>query len=368
MLTKITRKVRQMATSYPIQRAAEIPSTFACGAGDVGVAAILSSKAPPGRVVAHGITAVQITAGHCILSAMQDSSEAGDPKWWGCERAPLPRFPLAASLPPVQLRVRGPDASHTLAQLKRLLSPKGGPHPVLDAPRAILDRKLTDPTATTTHVEYAVDIALERSDSRLKTQEADIPLSNKPLVRLSDRPLSHASPLQSVTVLALTPEAVIVDCILSLHRLANIDIGAILFTAKQAELVLKHGFEMDSSKRTKSFVFTVKTYFKEVTIPNEVFTHTDLRTEGVEAAAKYEYGLLQTAERYYKPESVRPLAGEKPDVVLGSLRKSYSSLVYGLDLRLRQLHYPNEFALAKSAFDPAHRSSACPPVILPSRF
>ncbi|PRQ74311.1 hypothetical protein AAT19DRAFT_14664 [Rhodotorula toruloides] len=274
---------------------------------------------------------------------------------------------LSQSLP-VQLRVRGPDASHTLAQLKRLLSPKGGPHPVLDAPRAILDRKLTDPTATTTHVEYAVDIALERSDSRLKTQEADIPLSNKPLVRLSDRPLSHASPLQSVTVLALTPEAVIVDCILSLHRLANIDIGAILFTAKQAELVLKHGFEMDSSKRTKSFVFTVKTYFKEVTIPNEVFTHTDLRTEGVEAAAKYEYGLLQTAERYYKPESVRPLAGEKPDVVLGSLRKSYSSLVYGLDLRLRQLHYPNEFALAKSAFDPAHRSSACPPVILPSRF
>ncbi|KAK4336343.1 hypothetical protein RTBOTA2_005141 [Rhodotorula toruloides] len=333
MLTKITRKVRQMATSYPIQRAAEIPSTFACGAGDVGVAAILSSKAPPGRVVAHGITAVQITAGHCILSAMQDSSEAGDPK---CHC----RFNFAY----------------------------GGPHPVLDAPRAILDRKLTDPTATTTHVEYAVDIALERSDSRLKTQEADIPLSNKPLVRLSDRPLSHASPLQSVTVLALTPEAVIVDCILSLHRLANIDIGAILFTAKQAELVLKHGFEMDSSKRTKSFVFTVKTYFKEVTIPNEVFTHTDLRTEGVEAAAKYEYGLLQTAERYYKPESVRPLAGEKPDVVLGSLRKSYSSLVYGLDLRLRQLHYPNEFALAKSAFDPAHRSSACPPVILPSRF
>lgn len=92
-----------MATSYPIQRAAEIPSTFACGAGDVGVAAILSSKAPPGQVVAHGairrflprtmplspffcpvagITAVQITAGHCIFLAMQDSSEAGDPKWW----------------------------------------------------------------------------------------------------------------------------------------------------------------------------------------------------------------------------------------------------------------------------------------------
>ncbi|BGP34128.1 hypothetical protein JCM10296v2_005943 [Rhodotorula toruloides] len=370
MLTKITRKVRQMATSYPIQRAAEIPSTFACGAGDVGVAAILSSKAPPGQVVAHGITAVQVTAGHCILLAMQDSSEAGDPKWWDINEHLFLAFhwPHLSQSLPVQLRARGPDASHTLAQLKKLLSRKGGPHPVFDGPRAILDRKLTDPTATTTHVEYAVDIALERSDSRLQTQEADIPLSTRPLVRLSDRALSDASLPQSVTVHALTPEAVIAEAILSLHRLADSDVGAILFTAKQAELVLKHGFEMNPSKRTKSFVFTVKTYFKEVTMPDEVFTHPDLRKEGVEAAAKFEYGLLQTAERYYKPESVHRLAGEKPEVILASLRKSYSSLVYALGLRLRQLHDPDEFALAKSAFDPAHRSSACPPVILPSRF
>ncbi|KAJ8293057.1 hypothetical protein OF846_003769 [Rhodotorula toruloides] len=362
MLTKITRRVRQMATSYPIQRAAEIPSTFACGAGDVGVAAILSSKAPPGQVVAHGITAVQITAGHCIFLAMQDSSEAGDPKWWDLNEHLFLAFhwPHLSQSLPVQLRVRGPDAPHTLAQLEKLLSRKGGPHPVFDAPRAILDRKLTDPKATTTHVEYAVDITLERSDSRLKTQQADIPLSNRPL---SD----NANP-QSVTVHALTPEVVIVECVLSLHRLANIDVGVILFTAKQAELVLKHGFEMGPSQRNEKFAFAVKTYFKEVTMPDEVFTHPDIRKEGVEAAAKYEYGLLQTAERYYKPESVHRLAGEKPEVILESLRKSYSSLVYALDLRLRHLHYPKEFALAKSAFDPVHRSSTCPPVVLPSRF
>ncbi|KAL7341834.1 hypothetical protein BJY59DRAFT_692075 [Rhodotorula toruloides] len=129
MLTKITRRVRQMATSYPIQRAAEIPSTFACGAGDVGVAAILSSKAPPGQVVAHGITAVQITAGHCIFLAMQDSSEAGDPKWWDLNEHLFLAFhwPHLSQSLPVQLRVRGPDAPHTLAQLEKLLSRKVRP-------------------------------------------------------------------------------------------------------------------------------------------------------------------------------------------------------------------------------------------------
>lgn len=317
---------------------------------------------------------------------------------------------------PVQLRVRGPDAPHTLAQLEKLLSRKVRPaSTAIDAELTQQSRRVdriqcstppglfstassptqkrqssvksssslsqltSPPPSTTTHVEYAVDITLERSDSRLKTQQADIPLSNRPL---SD----NANP-QSVTVHALTPEVVIVECVLSLHRLANIDVGVILFTAKQAELVLKHGFEMGPSERNEKFAFAVKTYFKEVTMPDEVFTHPDIRKEGVEAAAKYEYGLLQTAERYYKPESVHRLAGEKPEVILESLRKSYSSLVYALDLRLRvrfagsssctvtlimqfpqHLHYPKEFALAKSAFDPVHRSSTCPPVVLPSRF